>query len=485
MSSVNLVTSAFILLIMNWDQTYIPYHHTTTSQWYGSPPPPPPGTVPPTLSPYVPPPVHYPWNPYYAYIPSSHAYPRSYPYYSYSHSPRVQNKSRKQPTNLTNDISTLNRIWTNVYDPSELRDRIQEFSLLCYNMLSQELLDMHGELYSHCDRVYSRWEYRKYYLLEQLIDSSADVICLQEMEESSYNSFFFPNLKENHYLSVYKKRTGHHSDGVAIFFKTDKFEYISCRQVEFNRRCPILDRDNVAIILKLRLINCTPSSDEDNFLYVATTHLLFNPKAGDIKLAQLCTLLAELREVTDKDRETHPVIICGDFNFLPNSCIYQFLRTGYLNYKYLSRNQVAGYNRGSDAFIPHPLFPPQIGINNACKKYEISDTASRQVPSMCDNSFILSHPYTFHSVYPHSIIEPSLVSTYHGHSFENVDYIFYSSPELESVGEKAYKVSRQIKLFSRYDMPTRANLKKFGPLPNKFHSSDHIQLISKFCYLVA
>ena len=352
-------------------------------------------------------------------------------------------------------------------------------------MLAQELLDMHDELYLHCDRVYSRWEYRKYYLLEQLIDSSADVICLQEMEESSYNSFFSPNLKENHYRSVYKKRTGSHSDGVAIFFKTDKFEFVSCRRVEFNRRCPILDRDNVAIIIKLRLLNCTPSSDADNFLYVATTHLLFNPKAGDIKLAQLCTLLAELREFTQKDIETHPVIICGDFNFLPNSCIYYFLRTGYLNYKYLSRNQVAGYSKGSGALIPHPIFPPNVGINNACEKFEISDATSIQVPSMSDNSFILSHPYTFQSVYPHSITEPSLVSTYHGHSFENVDYIFYSSPELENVGEGAYKVSREIKLFSRYDMPARGDLREFGPLPNKFHSSDHLQLISKFCYLVA
>ena len=39
-------------------------------------------------------------------------------------------------------------------------------------------------------------------------------------------------------------------------------------------------------------------------LCVATTHMLFNPKRGDIKLAQLAVLLAELDRFTRKGIES-------------------------------------------------------------------------------------------------------------------------------------------------------------------------------------
>ena len=42
---------------------------------------------------------------------------------------------------------------------------------------------------------------------------------------------------------------------------------------------------------------------QDMRLCVATTHLLFNPKRGDIKLAQLAVLLAELDRFTRKGIE--------------------------------------------------------------------------------------------------------------------------------------------------------------------------------------
>ena len=394
--------------------------------------------------------------------------------YSKTHRPRKRHHSSISHSNTP----ILDRTWESISEPS---GAVPEFSVLCYNLLSQDLLELHRDLYTHCSQEYSAWEYRKYYLLEQLIDSSADILCLQEVHQSAYDSFFSPNLRERRFQGVYKRRTGDHNDGVSIFFNTDKFELVTCRPVEFFRGS-ILDRDNVALILKLKLIS---DSSEDNFLYVATTHLLFNPKAGDVKLAQVCTLMAEIRELTSQDKETHPLIICGDLNCLPNSCLYLFIRSGYLNYKYLCRSEVAGYKKPPSALIPYPLMPPQLGINNACEKVPSpqNDSENPALHEGDSKSYILSHPYTFHSVYRHSILDLSHVSTFHGGAFENVDYIFYSSPELEIGDEGVYSASRRLKLVSRYAMPTREDLRKLGPLPNKYHSSDHLQLISKFGYI--
>ena len=455
-------------------------------------------------SPYI----SYPSNYYdYSYYPQYHNYlqPSNYNYFQSPQHPidrrypttytqssltppnRTQHRPRSRSStsshrSLYREASSLERSWLDIPDAPPENGPV--FTLLCYNMLAQCLLDEHRNLYEHCAPLYSSWEYRKYYLLQQLIDSTADILCLQEVDETAYLSFFLPNLRERHFKGTYKRRTGEYTDGVAVFFNTNKFEVVVSKPVEYKRNLTILDRDNVGLILKLRVLgdSSSPGSPPtNNFLYVACTHLLFNPKAGDVKLGQVCVLLAELRELTSQDTETHPLIICGDMNCLPNSCLYCFLRTGYLNYKFLYRSEVSGYKKPPNGLIPYPLLSEDAGISNACKKV---DTSAGPAGGSASDSYTLSHPYSFCSVYPHSLTEPSLVTTYHGSAFENVDYIFYSCPVLE-IGkrEEEFKTSRKLKLLSRYSLPSRSDLRNFGPLPNKLHSSDHLQLVAKFCYV--
>lgn len=61
----------------------------------------------------------------------------------------------------------------------------------------------------------------------------------------------------------------------------------------FQPGVPVLDRDNVGLILKLRPKTEATSKirDGETCLVVANTHLLYNPKRHDIKLAQAALLL--------------------------------------------------------------------------------------------------------------------------------------------------------------------------------------------------
>ncbi len=52
-----------------------------------------------------------------------------------------------------------------------------------------------------------------------------------------------------------------------------------------------------ALSISLCLYRAQGSSNADRSFCVATTHLLFNPKAGEVKLAQLSFLLAELHKL--------------------------------------------------------------------------------------------------------------------------------------------------------------------------------------------
>lgn len=189
---------------------------------------------------------------------------------------------------------------------------------------------------------------------------------------------------------------------------------------------------------------------------VATTHLLFNPRAGEVKLAQLACLLAELDHMASSPGgPSLPCILCGDMNSVPLSPLLRFIETGLLDYAHLTGNQVAGYyhERSRNRPIPTPLFPPDVAIGQDCRYCsppspmaadttegtgELSTGASGPAheEGSGDSSpstaaaprAVLSHPFSFSSAYPHPSrgSPPSTVTTYHMSAFETVDYIHYT-----------------------------------------------------------
>jgi len=62
----------------------------------------------------------------------------------------------------------------------------------------------------------------------------------------------------------------------------------------------ILNRDNVGIVVKFALKNNT----QIEFI-VATTHLLYNPKRDDVRLAQTQVLLTEIDRLAYDNKKTY------------------------------------------------------------------------------------------------------------------------------------------------------------------------------------
>lgn len=77
-------------------------------------------------------------------------------------------------------------------------------------------------------------------------------------------------------------------------------------------------------------------SDPSIKFVVATTHLLYNPRRQDIRLAQVQILLAELDRIAkipqvsvdDEDQNHYPIILSGDFNLQPYSAPYNLIVNG-------------------------------------------------------------------------------------------------------------------------------------------------------------
>lgn len=97
----------------------------------------------------------------------------------------------------------------------------------------------------------------------------------------------------------------------------------------------------MALVLLLQPNGAASSSSGCSSICVANTHLLYNPRRGDVKLAQLAILLAEIGRLSrPPNGGSSPVVLCGDFNSTPLSPLYRFLTTGRLNYRGLKMGSV-------------------------------------------------------------------------------------------------------------------------------------------------
>lgn len=115
-----------------------------------------------------------------------------------------------------------------------------------------------------------------------------------------------------------------------------------------------LNRTNVAIIAKFASNNLKDSKE----FIVATTHLLYNPRRDDVRIAQIQVLLAELDRlaVHSKSMESLPIIVTGDFN---------------------SEQFTPPYRLVVDGWVDANNLPIHMGIMDNCQHFNIAANLSR------------------------------------------------------------------------------------------------------------
>lgn len=160
------------------------------------------------------------------------------------------------------------------------------------------------------------------------------------------------------YRSLYKRRTGLRCDGCAIYYKNNKLRLVEYDTVEFYQpEVAVLNRDNIAIIAKFAPRHCPDRNFIGLYLrfgkckcrerrvLVATTHLLYNPKRQDVRLAQTQLLLTEVERLSyykssSGTEKYWPIIITGDFNSTPDSPVYKLITEGYFKYDHLAERKL-------------------------------------------------------------------------------------------------------------------------------------------------
>ena len=124
-------------------------------------------------------------------------------------------------------------------------------------------------------------------------------------------------------------------DGVVIFYNSKKFElrkrmYLNMflekgQNYEFD---DVLSNDMYYPSMALFMVLTEKEgNNKGKHVLVVNTHLLFNKNRGHVKLAMVVLIMKAI-DAIKKDYGVKDVFMCGDFNLIPNSMLYEYINTG-------------------------------------------------------------------------------------------------------------------------------------------------------------
>lgn len=190
-----------------------------------------------------------------------------------------------------------------------------EISVVCYNVLADNLVTSTEHAYLYGNPVYMSWEYRWCLLQEELAVFQSDIVCLQEVEKERWPDYVFVMRSLGYSGIIQAPKKSHMSIATAIFYKTDRFKVV---WEEHRSRAMAL------------ALHYTDSDGKDQVLYVVNWHLEGDPRRASDRISQMNSILQRMAGRQGKNAENCDVVIAGDFNATRWNAPWQFLFRGRL-----------------------------------------------------------------------------------------------------------------------------------------------------------
>lgn len=285
----------------------------------------------------------------------------------------------------------------------------ERFKVFSYNTLCDKYAT--NQQYGYTPAAALVWDYRKEQVLAELQTSEADFICLQEVNQESYNEYFRVKLAYNDYRGVFwpksrartmSEKDAKYVDGCATFYKGSKYILLDKQLIDFaniainrpdmknqhdifNR---VMPRDHIAVVTFFE------NRHTGVRFIIVNAHLFFDPAFADVKVIQSAILMENLAKLADKyvrwppckDKKRIvlsdesdgvpeaqdepmpepassmeyasstqiPLLVCGDFNSTPDSGVYELLAHGSLRSDHVDLGSYQYGNFTRDG-IQHPF----------------------------------------------------------------------------------------------------------------------------------
>ena len=394
-------------------------------------------------------------------------------------------------------MSSLEVAMENLKVADESANQIhRKVKILQYNVLAQSYCK--SSFLPHVqNRKHRSWKDRSARIFRTLDIEDPDLITAQEVDEiETWHSA----LSKRGYAFQYRQRTGKR-EGLLLAWKRQRFcrltalplfeanmDDLADGMVPGSPSCTEYRLHNLAFGVALQDLHY--ECPVPHGLFLATTHLYWNPSKEPIKLVQAEYLIHRLEQFyasfpTLISRDSFPLVLAGDFNSLPSSAVYHFITHGSLpslqrppwqksscmqinsSPSFLHRyTSFFPLGTSSSSSSPPPSSPsPPIPIDDSSltePNYSATDQArldeSFSSLSLCD----FSHSLNLRSAYATNSPEPAFTNFTPSWS-GTIDYIFIQS--------HAFRTLQVL------DIPTEAQVTfEGGGLPNSVFPSDHVPL---------
>jgi len=210
-----------------------------------------------------------------------------------------------------------------------VRSAMAGIRLVSFNVLSPVLAPLHLAPGSEAHD----WPRRRARVADHVARLEPDVVCLQEVEVAdSLCAMASEALASASGSGVgwvaAPRANASRTDGCSLMWRADRLKLVDwCHIVlglDVEPASGVQTRGNVALAAVFRIAGDRRSAPAH--ISVVTTHLLFNPRRSDVKLAQLWGAVAggeALRRRCGLSASSAPMVVCGDFNSTPDSAVYE------------------------------------------------------------------------------------------------------------------------------------------------------------------
>ncbi|XP_017050590.2 2',5'-phosphodiesterase 12 [Drosophila ficusphila] len=332
------------------------------------------------------------------------------------------------------------------YTPSYLTNP-NEMRVISYNLLADLYAssDYAGStLFSYCPAKYLQIDYRKPLFINEIIGYNSDIICLQEVDQRIFDFDLKEILEQPPYnFHGILAPKGKCAEGVAIFFRTSRFELLDSQVLHLGSSIPELPVfeslwNKIKVNTQLAQRICDRSTTlqtcllkikgTDNYVLVANTHLYFHPDADHIRLLQMGFSILFVEELISKavkdfnisSPQNIGLVFCGDFNSVPECGIYKLMT------EQLAEKNLEDWRSNSEEAV---------------------------------SNVELTQPFKMGSAYG----APEF--THYTTLFSGcLDYIFYQNDRFE--------------LLKTVPLPTEEQLKENTAIPSAVFPSDHVALVA-------
>lgn len=259
-----------------------------------------------------------------------------------------------------------------------------EFRVVTYNILADLYCDSdftRQVLHPYCPSYALEIDYRKQLFIKEILGYNSDIICLQEVDRKIFKYDLEPIFSHLSYGCELAFKGGEVAEGVACFYRKDKFRKLeSCRlvfsdhiskddlfkdiweKVSLNTNLVnrILERTTTLQITVLQNILNT-----DKIILVANTHFYFHPDADHIRLLHGGFSIRYIENFKENLMKQHPnkqisVIFCGDFNSTPDCGVYKLFTSGYVP------SDCVDFKSNADEAISNLELKQSISLESAC-----------------------------------------------------------------------------------------------------------------------